>query len=592
MLIKQNFFAFVALLLSFSLCAQEKTENEAPPGKKVEAISFQNLEFYTIQQAYEAEKKAVIIPYKSKLEELLSKYISEADALHEEQKKTGNTRGMGIARTARNLFFTAQEELATKDNFVLPEKVRKDIGETVDRCRKEQAIIMEGIDQKYKEIEDKCRTQFIETYKLFCGEGAPAPSEELLAAKFKEFLTTEIKKPEIAKKQDLNLALLEELGVKPPSEDTPTVLSPIIASKGTGTQWIDIAKWTGDMVGMDVVAISVLNQSKDYSESQYFAMANADSKLTYNAIRPMPARSDYAFRLKRVPSARDVDVIEWPSSKNEWKLIVCTRAPQGNEMIPLKHAFVFQVSLPDAEMEKVFSGASLGANTETDSSAPGQMEPERKIAPPVNISIVSAPAAAEIYLNDKLYSVKGKTVLTPCEITLPAGKCNIRISKFGYLDKSFNDFEVAMKAVVNAELEKDTVSKYYKKEVAANANTWTASGISVKVGDKIVFQVDGLWACAKKTDKCGPAGIPNTTENYKYYASANDDLRKEKSILYGALLMKLGEKGIPISVGATMKFTAKEEGELFFDINELEGKARKGNSGSLSVNVGIIAPAK
>ncbi len=585
-MIKQNIFALITLAFSFLLYSQEKAEKEQVPGKKTETVSLQNLEFYALQQAYEAEKKTVIIPYKTKLEALLLKYISEYEQIYEEQKKSGNVKGMGIARAGKNIFFAAQEELNIKGNFALPEKVRKDIADSIGSCRKEQEAVMEGIDQKYKDIDDKYRARFVEAYKRLCGEGN-APEEEILTAKFKEFLKTDIKKPETAKTQDANIALLEELGVKVPTE-APKLLSPIIASKGDGSQWVDIGKWTGDMMGMDVVSISLLDKSKDFSETQYLPIASADSKMTYNAIRPMPARTNYAFRLKRVTDARDVDVLEWPSSGNDWRLVVRTRTPQGDETIPLRHAFIFQVSLPESEMGKVFSNTDL--DSEKDASKPEQAKTEIRTAPPVKISVLSNPKGAEIYVNDKLYSIKEESVLTPCEITIPSGKYNIRISKFGYLDKSFDNFDAVMKAVVNAELVKDGKLKYYKKDVSANANTWTASGISVKAGDKLVIQVDGVWACAKKSDKCGPAGIPNTTENYKYYSDSTNDLRQEKNIPYGALLMKLGEKGSPMPMDRKTKFTAKESAELFFDINELEGKPRKGNFGSLTVNIGV-APA-
>jgi hypothetical protein len=575
------------ILLSGSLfsCTLLIAQDEKKIEEKPTEISFTSAEFYNLQQAYRKDKKALFDPYKEKLISLLQKYITDAKQLYNEKKKSGNMKGMGVARKAKLTFSRALEELKEKDEFKLPKKVRKELRKKIAECRSEHKNILEGIDDKYVALEDQYRQKFKDTYKSFFEEGK-APEEGIIQEKFKDFLTTNIPQPKKDTQKPETLAELKEMGMEVPKKSNKP-LSPIIASKGTGDQWIDIARWTGEMMGMDVVTISVLNKSKDFTETKYLPIADADSKLTYKAIRPMPANGTYSFRLKRVPATTDVDVMEWPSAGNDWSLVFRTRNARLNEEVPVKHAFIFQVSLPENELKKLF-GKKISLDSNADKNIEGKKQTPKKRVPKVKVGIFSNPKGAKIYVNETLYRIKGKTLHTPYKIIIPAEKCNIKLALFGYKEKIYDDFNATAGAAIKAILEKDNSFKYFKKVILANAKSWTSTGISLKAGDEVIIQVEGIWCCTRSSKaKCGPKGIPNTPKNYKYYADAAKDVRQDTRIPYGALLMKLGENGTLKAIGKKTKFIAKEPVEIMFDINERKGKARKGNKGKLILKIAV-----
>ena len=570
------FFLLSLSVLMCELVAQDEKEEETS-----EIVSFETKEFYTLQRSYRKEKKAVFAPLKEKLLVLLKQNLADAEKLYTVKKKSGNIKGMGIARKSKSIFSRAIESLNQNGDFKLPERVRKELRNTIKVCKQEQEKILAGADDKFAELNKQYLQKFEEQYNALFEEGK-GPEKQVIAEKFKEFLSTDIPPPKETVNQRNNIAELKEMGMEVAKEsDKP--LKPIIASKGTGSKWVDIAKWNGDMLGMDVVNIPVLKISKDVAETQYFPIADADSKLFYKAINPMPEYNNYAFRLKRVKGMKGVEVIEWPSFRNDWVLVIRTKAGNVGELTPLKHAFIFQVSAPENEVRKLF-GRKVAFSSDADGESDKKIE---KKVPKVRIAIFSKPKSAIVYINNELYKVKGKTVKTPCRLRVPVGGCNIKLSMLGYHDRIYNDYKTTAKAVIKAVLKKDTSLKCFTKNVPANLKTWT-SILSLKAGDKVTIKVEGVWCCTRSTKfKCGPKGIPNTTKTYKFYADASKDLRQTTSIPYGALLMKIGEEGVVRSLRRKTTFSVAKPVELFVDINEREGKPRKGNKGSLTLKIAV-----
>ena len=577
-IIKLAFFILLALL-PCRLFAQDEKE------KKTE-ISLEAKEFYSLQQAYRQDKKTIFAPQKEKLLAILKQNIADAENLYNEKKKSGNMRGMGIARKAKSIFTKALNDLNKNDDFTLPNKVRKELRKTIKECKLEKEKIMQEVADKFVELNKKYLQNFEEQYKTFFEEGQ-IPDKAIIATKFKEFLASDIPKPKEEEIQQKNIDELKKLGIEIPQKEEKA-LTPIIASKGTGSKWVDIAQWNGDMMGMDVVTVSVLNKSKDFTETQYFPINDMDSKLFYKAITPMPSNEFYAFRLKRVPGTKDVEIMEWPSVQNDWSLVFRTRSTQDG-ILPIKHAFIFQVSLPEVELKKLF-GKNAIKNGAIGNNNKGTTENKIKSVKnsKVKIAIYSKPKGASIYINGKLRrSKRGSTVVTPCKILVPING-QITLKYLGFKNKIIENFKPKKGAVLKIILIKDDSLKVYKKTINANAKTWTNIGIAFKAGDIVTIKVGGVWRCTKSTKaKCGPSGIPNNVKNYKYYADATKDQRKDTNIPYGALLMRLGEDGSVKYISRKTTLTIQKDTEMFFDINEREGKSRKGNKGKLNLSITV-----
>ena len=107
----------------------------------------------------------------------------------------------------------------------------------------------------------------------------------------------------------------------------------------------------------------------------------------------------------------------------------------------------------------------------------------------------------------------------------------------------------------------------------------------------MILEPEGEWACGSKKELCGPEGYPNDNQFYHYYLSPEAGPRQVKGINYGALLVKVDTDGIPRAVGKRLSMTLKEEGTLFFDINESDNsRERADNVGSLDVHITVLPP--
>ena len=543
-------------------------------------------ELYVLQQQYRKEKSGLFAPFSKKLTEMLDSRIANAKKSYDEKKKRGNTKGMIIAKKAISIYSNALKELKEKKDFTLPKKVRKELRDEIAACAKEKDTVLAEAKGRAQELDQKYREKFTEIYKELYPE--QNPSDEDIANQYKAFLTTDIQRPEPPSVPESNAAGTEELaemGVTPATKPPEENLPPILATKGTGSRWVTVGKWTGDMMGMDVVDLPLGGKTQTFTWTQYSPLANQNSILKYEVVKPLPPNPAFAYRLKRIPGKGGVEVMQWPSADNSWKFTFRTERGKASEStLPLKRGFILQVSLPGRELEKAFGPGCMAQE-----AGAGGAGAKQTGAKKVVIQVYSHPQGAKVYIDGHLYTRKGKPALTPCKILIPGGEHNIKVTTLGYLPKIFPKYMAKRGAVIKAPLEKDPSFAVYLRTIMANAKTWTNTKIKLVPGDKVVIKVKGFWCCVRSSkDKCGPEGIPNDTKHYKYYANASNDFRTTQKYPYGALLMRLGSgEAVPVRhiSRREITFSVRKEGTLFFDINEREGKPRKNNKGQLGLTI-------
>jgi len=571
-------FAFFVALLSFPVLVSAQDDAAGAP----EEPSIHTDAFYVLQQQYRKEKASVFAPYAEKLKVFLEAKLAAAEKLYVEKKRKGNIKGMAMSTKAKAIYTKALEELKEKNDFTMPSNVRKELKPDIDACVAEKEKAFAAAKKQAEDLKAKYKASFAELYKALYAEGEP-PAEEI-DRRYKEFLSADIPPPAKPKEEENNAASAEELrelGVDSAPKEPEEQLDPIIASKGQGSKWADVGKWIGDMMGMDVVELPLAGKKEPFSWTQFSGLANADSKLKYEPIRELPPNPDFAFRLKRIPGRRGVEVMEWPSETNSWTLSFRTeRATASEQEYPLKRGFILQVSLPGNGLETAFGKGCVAAPATGGGKGAGT-----RIAK-IPIKIFTRPQKAAVFINGKLYTLKGKPVLTPCQVPMPSSGCEVKLHILGFLPKIFSNYKPVKGGFIKAALQKDPSFKAYQKKIAASAKTWIDSKVKLNVGDRVILKISGIWCCASAKDKCGPEGIPNDLKHYKYYADATNDHRQESNYPYGALLMKIGENGQVRHVSRrSLQFMVRTPGELYFDINEREGKPRKNNKGQLIVNI-------
>ncbi len=575
----------------------EEEIKDEPKKEEKKEFNLNTAEIYALKQEYISSREESSTNPRAKMIEIIKKYLADAEAEYEQKKKSGNVKGMAMAREAKTLFASCLEDMEKKAKFVPPEKFRKDLTDLMDKFTAELTPLLDETKNAETALAETFSAKFAETAKPQIEDMKldAESAEKLIKEKFEQFVKEEIKAPEAPK---------TSTGTGGASKEAD---SPIIASRGGAENWVDVGEWSGEMYGMDVVNIP-LNVQNDVSEKQMSPMTGEESVLNYKLYYPLPPRSDYAMRLMKIKDKHAPDIIEWPTPANNMTFTVRTK-PIAK--MPAPHGFLLQASLPPKEMAKVFNKAEFdkrmalkapgnaGAGSTSSASGAKQGTAQTVVGDTkknsdkdsVKVSFSSKPDGAHIYLDNFMLSdQRGSPCVTPCVSPVSMGKHEVKFIKLGYQDKILADFNVSPKnSKIAAELVVDPKLKSKKLGFGASTSSAKQTGISVVKGERISVDASGVWASGEKGEKCGASGYENNQKFFKYYLDKAKDARLTEKSLYGALLFKIGKDGDYIQAATGKEFVADRDGEIYIDINE-KPEQRKGNSGSLDVSI-IVFPA-
>jgi len=586
-------FCMFSIMAVAVLCAcADAAAQAAPPAQKeaegkgkAVSIDLNTASLYNLKESYKKDKAALYEPLKVKFADILQKNIDEAVQLYEQKKKTGNVKGMAVARDMKSMFSECLEQLNKTGEMKFPEKLRDELEDKVDSLKKEKETAELDIRDKVAALDAACFEKFKTSVSpmLAAAKVPPSDTEKILKDKFASFLKDEIKCPEPgmdkaapADKKDAAIPPLERKAGD----------SVVIASKGVGSAWADIGEFYVAKDAGDVIKTSIcLLTTEGFSDSP-----GAGSTVKYRVVKPLNEKGDFAFRLIGVEGRGGFEIVEWPSAQNNRTFILRTSRNDTS------CACVIQYSPLEKDPDQIYINekfvqapeplpgnqpprAPEGANA--DNSAAGAME----------IPVRSNPDGANIIVDGRTCMGKdGVPLKTPCTIKLTAAAHKIKVSKVGFIGKQIPDFTPSKGAVVLCNLEPDPLFK--KFQVSANVLDWKATGINVKNGDKVVVSADGSWSCGEGKEKCGPDGYPSKDPKFsKYYLNKEGDLKLIPSGYYGCMLFKIGKEGAAQAYDPPCKdIKASADGEVFIGINELTGAPRKNNTGSVTVLIGINPP--
>lgn len=118
--------------------------------------------------------------------------------------------------------------------------------------------------------------------------------------------------------------------------------------------------------------------------------------------------------------------------------------------------------------------------------------------------------------------------------------------------------------------------------VYAKADEWRNSGVIVQKNLSYHISARGRWHVGILCGWTGPSGVETHT------ATCPEMFVIVKKWSAGALIGKIGEKGEPFGVGYELRLVPKEEGTLYFRINELYGYGvTADNDGFVDVEVSL-----
>ncbi|MCF7855583.1 MAG: hypothetical protein K9N51_12350, partial [Candidatus Pacebacteria bacterium] len=117
------------------------------------------------------------------------------------------------------------------------------------------------------------------------------------------------------------------------------------------------------------------------------------------------------------------------------------------------------------------------------------------------------------------------------------------------------------------------------------------SRLALRKGDRLLVEAQGEWSCGRLGEMTGPEGYPQTRKYSHYYGQGTKELRQTMRANYGTLLMRVGKDGPLIPVSKRKAIKVDGDGELYFDINEIDDqKQRRDNQGALVVKIKKAPP--
>jgi len=500
-----------------------------------------------------------------KLKGLIDKRRERAEALFQQKKKAGNVTGMAVARGAMRLCDSCQADLEEKGDFALPTRIRRELREMLATFTEDK----KAADGEWAAETAAAEEETLDRFAELVGEQeVEVPAAPELKELLVKLVTTEPPAAEAAPVEE------GESAPEDGGESAPQLA--IVLNQGEGTNWVTFARWRAEVPNIEMIDIPVMNRREGGKVDLDDAMTGDPYPTWYEPIRLLTPAEGYLFQVKTVGRQGATDVVEWPSAENDW--IMQVRVRPGAE-IPSKHALDLQVSFEGSEMLP-FVGAG-GAVSES-----GEEPPPAVVQTKVRIVIKTKPAGAVVYVDGRVYRAGNKYGMTPCVAHMTVGEHSLRLRKFGFQDATIPDFVARAGRELNYTLKKDPA--FVDTTAMVSARTpWRPSGVTVAEGDKLLITVSGTWSCGAKRERVGAEGYPNNRQFFHYYLNPQRSPRQVPRANYGALLMRTGEDGKPRSVGKKpLKFTAKESGMLYFDVNEADiGGSRRDNAGSLIVRI-------
>jgi len=371
-----------------------------------------------------------------------------------------------------------------------------------------------------------------------------------------------------------------EPGTEPEAEPgaEPGELPQVQSNTNDVSEWATFGYWGAEINSMEVFRIAVFNRSKPEKNSGQ-SMVGSPYRTEFQPVRILPPGRGYAFQLKKMGKRLGVDVVEWPSRRNQWQLVVRARPTRG---VPSRHAVELKVGF-DGALKLARADGAAGGEEEREPGDTAGGEPDKE-TPPVPIRIETLPENAEIEVDGVRQKKKDKVLTTPCTVEIPAGRHDIRLERFGFHTVTFRNYEVQPGKRIAVRLVKNPAFKERTISVTARG-LWQNSGITLDAGDTVQIEAAGMWDCGGRNQGIGPKGYPNSQDFFHYYIDPIAHPRLTSKANYGALLMRIGKEGKIIPVSEFLRARIKKGGRLYLGINEGEGSARQDNTGSLSVRI-------
>lgn len=272
-----------------------------------------------LRDEYRKRCEELTAGHRADMQAMLEKRLEDARQQQARARVSGNTTALAVSANAIKLFEDALAELKQRGAFDFAGRVRRENENVVAGCRRQRKA----------------------------GEDAMAAAINLMNGQYADKLQPELERQKLGhlgmdERRALWMRMLSITNAPQSAAGTTTVSRPaqrggatneeVRASSGQAQNWAEAARIDVTLVsGMEIVVLPVMGLTKAVEvrktgfESGQPWQATITPRLTLaQPTGPMPA-----FRIRDVQGMRKLDVVGWPSRRNEWHIELRVRALSG-----------------------------------------------------------------------------------------------------------------------------------------------------------------------------------------------------------------------------------------------------------------------
>ena len=499
-------------------------------------------------------RAAALQSYRESVSRAAEIAFEQAQQMQVKAKKSGNVTASAVAKTAVRIATDAKAAAQGGELPKIPENVRRELQDWAG---------------EFKGRLDAATTAYEDALKSIAEEFGEADDAPESAAE-----SESADSPGTA----------SEAQAEEPVPDIPPNAS------GAAANWLPVARVSIECDGMEMISLPVAGiaertrtESKSDLTGQPYAIEWAPlNELVVTDRKPV---------LRAVPeNGRAVDVTEWPSAGNGWRMEVRVRPDSKGR--PLK--FLLEAGEGTADLRAVASdeageGAPPGegagpAASASQSATPSDSAPS---GAKVKVRFESDPEGAMVVIDGRPLSSGGRALLTPFDAAIPPSAIGeLRFRKRGFNDAIYRDVTPKGGATLRGRLAADPKFTDKRVSVRASSSSWQASGIKVRKGQKVSLEANGKWQCGGEMS-ADALGYPNDDQCFAYYLDPRKYPRTLVAENFGCMLVKVAPDGAPHAIHSLHStFVADADGTLSFEVNEAI-PARRDNRGSITMRIQI-----
>jgi hypothetical protein len=353
------------------------------------------------------------------LHKLIDTQIDNARQTLAKAKLAGNIASSASSSAAVKLFTEVKASFEKDGSYAVAGKVRADLEPTVADFRLAAQVIEDKFDTATK---DQNRANAAKLGALLARQQTPIADADRLLDLWTAFLGSAPGKP-----------LPAPDGATLPATNAPAAAAALPADSQVLQTQGETANWA-PLLKIEAVV-------RDAIEVVSFPLTDIRAAKTFTGTGPMgtewqvkampfqqfvPAAATPAMRLRSLPPGKPLEVVAWPSPRNNWTIELRTKATA----LPSKHVVLLEADGAACKPVPGLEPPSLGAlNTTVPASPAGG-----RTGATVRVRFESTPEGAFVFWNGAPVGRDGKLLTTPFEIAMSVNPVDIVFRKPGYKD--------------------------------------------------------------------------------------------------------------------------------------------------------------